>query len=185
MQKEESNEILFISESIRMNKLKNITRAYLDVESTGFSRRYHDLAVIGIATETSDSTKTVQLVGNEITDAGLINALAGADVIYTYNGRCFDLPFIKHKLGVDLEQHFCHRDLRYDCRKHGFGSGLKAVEKRFGITRQTKDIDGWAAVRLWQDYVNKQDASALQMLLLYNREDVVNLKIIREKLGVK
>jgi uncharacterized protein YprB with RNaseH-like and TPR domain len=168
-----------------MNKLPTITRAYLDVESTGFSRRHHDLAVIGIAIETSDSTKTVQLVGNEITDTGLINALAGADVIYTYNGRCFDLPFIKHKLGVDLEQHFCHRDLRYDCRRHGFGGGLKTVEERFGITRQSKGIDGWAAVRLWQDYVSKHDVSALQMLLLYNREDVVNLKTIRETLGVE
>jgi uncharacterized protein YprB with RNaseH-like and TPR domain len=39
--------------------------------------------------------------------------------------------------------------------------------------------------RLWWDYVNNNDTAALQTLLAYNREDVVNLKILREKLSVE
>jgi uncharacterized protein YprB with RNaseH-like and TPR domain len=41
------------------------------------------------------------------------------------------------------------------------------------------------AVRLWWDYVNNNDTAALQTLLAYNQEDVVNLKTLREKLGVE
>jgi hypothetical protein len=40
------------------------------------------------------------------------------------------------------------------------------------------------AVRLWWNYVNDKDEGALKTLLEYNREDVVNLKVLREKLGV-
>jgi uncharacterized protein YprB with RNaseH-like and TPR domain len=63
--------------------------------------------------------------------------------------------------------------------------GLKAVERRLGIDRQLRDIDGWAAVRLWYEYVNNHDMHALSTLLNYNREDVVNLRLLREKLGVQ
>jgi uncharacterized protein YprB with RNaseH-like and TPR domain len=40
------------------------------------------------------------------------------------------------------------------------------------------------AVQLWWEYVNKNDKRALQTLLDYNKEDVVNLKVLRQKLGV-
>jgi uncharacterized protein len=40
------------------------------------------------------------------------------------------------------------------------------------------------AVRLWWDYVNNANTQALHTLLEYNREDVVNLHVLRDKLGV-
>ena len=61
----------------------------------------------------------------------------------------------------------------------GFG-GLKKVEKQLGIERQLPDIGGYDAVRLWWRYVNDSDATALATLIRYNREDVVNLKILKE-----
>jgi hypothetical protein len=163
----------------------SIIRAYLDIETTGCSRWRHELTVIGIAVERREMMDVVQLVGEKITDVRVIKALAGVDMLYTYNGRRFDLPFIKHRLGLDLERHFRHRDLMYDCWKHQLKGGLKVVETKLGIMRQTKGIDGWMAVCLWWDYVNNRSAAALQTLLMYNREDVVNLKTLREKLGVE
>jgi uncharacterized protein YprB with RNaseH-like and TPR domain len=163
----------------------NLIRAYLDIETTGCSRRYHDLTVIGIAIERRATIDVVQFVGAEITDAGLFGALAGVDMLYTYNGRRFDLPFIKHRLGVDLERQFRHHDLMHDCWKHKLMGGLKVVEQKLDIARQSKGIDGWMAVRLWWDYVNNNDTAALQTLLAYNREDVVNLKSLREKLSIE
>jgi uncharacterized protein YprB with RNaseH-like and TPR domain len=41
------------------------------------------------------------------------------------------------------------------------------------------------AIRLWWDYINNHNAAALQTLLDYNRDDVVNLKTLRLKLGVE
>ena len=106
------------------------------------------------------------------------------DEIYTYNGSRFDLPFIKAKLGVDLKPCFKHTDLMYDCWRNDLKGGLKAVERKLGIGRELKGVDGRMAVQLWWDYANNNDQQALQTLLAYNREDVVNLRQLRRKLGV-
>lgn len=160
-------------------------RAYLDIETTGCSRYSHDLTVIGIAIERQDTMEVVQLVGGDITDTALLNALVGVETLYTYNGHRFDLPFIRHILGVNLESQIRCRDLMIDCWKHKLKGGLKAVEQKLGIDRQSKGIDGWMAVRLWWDYVNNHNAAALQTLLAYNRDDIINLKTLRLKLGVE
>jgi hypothetical protein len=39
------------------------------------------------------------------------------------------------------------------------------------------------AVKLWWDYVNTGDQEALDTLLAYNREDVVNLYSLRQRLA--
>ena len=163
----------------------DIIRAYLDIETTGCSQKYHDLTVIGIAIERPETIEVIQFVGAEITDAGIFQALTGVERIYTYNGRRFDLPFIKNKLKLDLERQLHHRDLMYDCWKNKLKGGLKAVEQKLDIGRQTKGIDGWMAVRLWWDYINNNDDAALKTLLAYNREDVVNLQTLRLKLGIE
>ncbi len=63
---------------------------------------------------------------------------------------------------------------------------VMAVVKRradeLGIGRGLPDMDGYQAVRLWWRYVNDLDLDALKTLLEYNREDVVNLKTLRERL---
>jgi hypothetical protein len=41
------------------------------------------------------------------------------------------------------------------------------------------------AVWLWWQYQNGGDQNTLALLLQYNKEDVVNLKVLREKLGVE
>jgi uncharacterized protein YprB with RNaseH-like and TPR domain len=160
-------------------------RAYLDIETTGLSRSYYDITVIGVAFEGKRGCRVVQLIGDEISDARLLGLLSGVDEIYTYNGSRFDMPFIKEKLSVDLTQEFNHRDLMYDCWKNNLKGGLKVVEQKLEIGRNSKGIDGFMSVRLWWDYVNDNDKDALETLLEHNREDVVNLRVLREKLGVR
>jgi uncharacterized protein YprB with RNaseH-like and TPR domain len=160
-------------------------RAYLDIETTGLSKRYADLTVIGIAYERARRTSIVQLTGYNLSERRLLRALDGVDELYTYNGSRFDLPFIQAKLGVDLKACFAHTDLMYDCWRQGLKGGLKAVEERLCIDRMLRGVDGYMAVRLWYEYVNNNDHEALRTLLDYNREDVVNLRLLRQKLGVK
>jgi uncharacterized protein YprB with RNaseH-like and TPR domain len=159
-------------------------RAYLDIETTGLSRDYCDITVIGIAFENRRRCEVVQFIGDGISDVGLLESLSGADEIYTYNGSRFDLPFIRGKLHVDLGKKFSHRDLMYDCWKRDLKGGLKVVERKLEIARNSKGIDGFAAVRLWWSYINNNDEGALKRLLEYNKEDTINLKVLREKLGV-
>ena len=61
--------------------------------------------------------------------------------------------------------------------------GLKEVERKLGINRKLTEVNGYEAVRLWWRYVNDYDEDALATLLEYNKEDVLNLKLLRERLS--
>ena len=159
-------------------------RAYIDIETTGLSKNYCEITVIGIGFEQRRKVEVVQLMGRSISRNRLLGELRGVDMVYSYNGSRFDLPFIKAELNVDLKQVVAHRDLMYDCWKHKLKGGLKAVERKLGIKRKLADVDGYIAVKLWWQYYNDNDREALDKLLLYNREDVTNLKKLRLKLGV-
>ncbi|HYB74559.1 MAG TPA: ribonuclease H-like domain-containing protein [Candidatus Sulfotelmatobacter sp.] len=146
-------------------------RAYLDIE-TAFEG---GISIIGIY---GADRGMIQLVGGDVTDVGLVRALDGVETLCTYNGDRFDLPVIRRRLGVDLREVCRPHDLMRDCWRVGLKGGLKRVEAQIGIVRQTQGVDGYAAMRLWANYTNDGDADALQTLLLYNREDVLNLALL-------
>jgi uncharacterized protein YprB with RNaseH-like and TPR domain len=156
--------------------------AFLDIETTGLSREYCEITVVGIHLNDGLNAGFVQLVGGDITADSIIEALAGADIIYTYNGSRFDLPFIQARLGINLAELFSHRDLMYDCWRSNLYGGLKCVERQLNIKRRLTEVDGLEAVRLWWRYVNDYDEAALAKLLEYNKEDVLNLKVLKETL---
>jgi len=160
-------------------------RAYIDIETTGLSKHYAELTVIGIGLEKGNSVEITQLIEKKLRADKILESLLGVDEIYSYNGSRFDLPFINAKLGIDLNRLFKHTDLMYDCWRHNLKGGLKAVEIKLGIERELKNIDGRKAVWLWWQYINNCDSKALKMLLEYNREDVVNLRTLRVNLGVE
>jgi len=160
-------------------------RAYLDIETTGLNRFYADLTVIGIALEKGRKTEVVQFIEDDLSERSLLKALDSVDEIYSYNGSRFDLPFIGAKLRVDLKSCFKHTDLMYDCWRNNLKGGLKAVEKQLSINRRLQGIDGRMAIKLWYEYVNNHSQQALLTLLDYNREDVINLRLLRQKLRVK
>ena len=157
---------------------------YLDIETTGLSARRAELTVVGVACFRGTVVEVRQRCGGQISDVAVHRMLDGVDEVYTYNGSRFDLPFIKRKLGVDVRQDVTHTDLMYACWRNHLKGGLKAVEAALGIGRQRPDLNGYMAVKLWWDYVNNHNAGALRTLLEYNREDVVNLHTLRERLGV-
>jgi uncharacterized protein YprB with RNaseH-like and TPR domain len=158
---------------------------YLDIETTGFSCQYCELTVVGVALVRAGRPRFGQLYGGQINADSVLGLLEGVDELYTYNGSRFDLPFIKGSLGLDLRRQFAHTDLMYNCWRKELKGGLKAVEVRLGIDRHLTDMNGYMAVRLWWDYVNNNDLEALQRLLEYNREDVMNLHVLRERLAVE
>jgi uncharacterized protein YprB with RNaseH-like and TPR domain len=158
------------------------TEAYLDIETTGLSPSDCEITVIGIHLCRGDATDFVQLVGQDVASHSILEALDGVDILYTYNGSRFDLPFIHLRHGINLAELFHHRDLMYDCWRNNLYGGLKAVERQLGINRKLTEMNGFEAVRLWWKYVDSFDLDALNMLLEYNKEDVVNLKTLKDML---
>ena len=162
--------------------MQRYIEAYLDIETTGLSPLYSEITVVGIYVVDGVDTRFVQLLGEDITADNILAALMGVSIIYTYNGSSFDLPFIYSSLGINLAKFCQHYDLMYDCWRNNLYGGLKCVERQLGIQRRLREINGYEAVRLWWRYVNDYDEDALATLLEYNKEDVVNLKTLKEML---
>jgi hypothetical protein len=156
--------------------------AYLDIETTGLSPFDCEITVIGVHICNGENTQFIQIVGQEITASKLLEALQGIDILYTYNGSRFDLPFIHERLGINLAGLFTHHDLMYDCWRKNLYGGFKSVEQQLGIERRLLDVNGFEAIRLWWRYVDSFDLEALNTLLEYNKEDVVNLKTLKAEL---
>ena len=161
---------------------KSDLEAFLDIETTGLHPFHCDITVVGIYLTNGKEEKVIQLVGRKINRISILEALEGVSNIYTYNGHRFDLPFIHARHGINLEAGFSHCDLMHYCWRNNLYGGLKRVEECLGIERQLKEVNGLEAIRLWWRYVEYADLIALQKLLEYNKEDVVNLKILKEKL---
>jgi uncharacterized protein YprB with RNaseH-like and TPR domain len=143
-------------------------KAYLDIETAGGG----EVTVVGIYRE---DRGLCQLVGGEITDVAVWQALEGAETICTFNGERFDLPILERQTRLDLRGRFRSLDLLRECRRVGITGGLKRIEARFGIARESRGMTGWDALRLWGRYEREADEAALRLLLDYNREDVMNL----------
>lgn len=143
-------------------------KAYLDIETD----RTGNICVIGLSIENNGF---MQWYGKNIDICSVEQELAHVKTIVTFNGDCFDLPQIKKHLYVDLKENRISRDLFKEKKKLGIKGGLKDLEKMFGITRRTEGINGYEAVWLWERYKNKGNIDALNLLLEYNKEDVLNL----------
>lgn len=156
--------------------------AFLDIETTGLFPGSSEITVIGIYLSGRNGNKFVQLVGERITPERVLEPLKGIKTIYTYNGSRFDLPFIYRRLGIDLSVMFNHCDLMLECWANSLYGGLKSVEKQLNIPRKLREVNGVEAIRLWWRYINDYDEKALGMLLEYNKEDVINLKLLKDRL---
>ena len=96
-------------------------------------------------------------------------------VLVSYNGVSFDIPFIERFFSTTLNQ--AQIDLRFILARLGCKGGLKGCERQFGINRGVLDgVDGSFAVTLWHHYQRYNDQAALETLLAYNVEDTVNLE---------
>jgi len=166
----------------KMKKSDKQVEAYLDIETTGLSPNYSQITVVGIYITNGTCDKFLQLVGEDITGDAVLESLVGVDTLYTYNGSRFELPFINARHKVDLAGLYDHCDLMFHCWNKNLYGGLKSVECQLGIDRRLKEVNGYEAVRLWWRYVNDYDQDALKLLLEYNKEDVVNLKALRDRL---
>jgi hypothetical protein len=143
-------------------------KAYLDIETD----RHGNICVIGIYIEQKGF---IQLYGDDITTDNVETIIRKAKTVVTFNGDVFDLPVIKKYLNLDIKAKANSLDLFKEKKKLGIKGGLKALEKMFGITRKTEGMNGYDAIKLWERYRKYGRDEALNLLLEYNREDVINL----------
>ena len=149
--------------------------AYLDIETTGIYWPGLQVTVVGLY----DGATMRQFVhGHNLRE--FPQALSAFDLVITYSGTQFDLPVLRAYF-PGLRVPPVHIDLRFLLARLGYRGGLKRIEPRFGIARapEVEGLDGYMAVILWERY-RRGDDTALELLLKYNREDVVNLEVLMD-----
>jgi uncharacterized protein YprB with RNaseH-like and TPR domain len=147
---------------------------YLDIE-TSFRG---EVTVVGLLRM---DRGVVQLVGDAITREALLDALHGLDTMCTFNGESFDLPVLRRAFGIGLLERYRSVDLSIECRQHGIRGGLKRIEASLSIPRRLRGVSGLDAMVLWDRWL-RGDRPALDTLLAYNRDDVVNLALLERRL---
>jgi uncharacterized protein YprB with RNaseH-like and TPR domain len=148
---------------------------FLDIETTGLDRYADRVTTVSIHRD-GDTRTLVQ--GDHLSAEALRTELAASNLLVTFNGRRFDVPFLEASFDVSID--LPHADLMSVCNQLGYSGGLDAVERQFGIERDRPDISGRDAVRLWHEYERGVDGS-LETLIEYNREDTENMRPIMEQ----
>ncbi len=144
--------------------------AYLDIETTGLGGPYDHITTIALY----DGRAIRHYVRGQNMDE-FPRDVEDYRLIVTYNGKQFDVPFIRDGLGAPMPH--AHIDLRYVLGSLGYRGGLKGCERALGIERgELEGVDGFFAVLLWREWRRTGDRRALETLLAYNVADTVNLE---------
>ena len=142
---------------------------YLDIETTGLGK---GLDYTTVATIYDGREPMVFTHGQNMQD--LPDVLERYKICVTFNGKCFDLPFLRSEFRREFPLY--HIDLRYVFASLGLKGGLKKLEKEFNIGRgEWTDLNGYAAVLLWQ-WHQQGLKGALDTLTAYNILDTVDLE---------
>ena len=143
---------------------------FLDIETTGLDRNYSELTLIGVADKHGYSSFVSGENLEEFRDA-----IDKYDLIVTFNGSSFDIPFVEHYLG-NIFRNCAHIDLMRLLRRIGYSGGLKKIESDLGVGRPSslRGLSGYDAVRMWSLH-RLGDTRALPTLIRYNAEDVASL----------
>lgn len=147
---------------------------YLDIE-TSFER---ELTVVGLM---RCDRGLIQIVGEAITPDAVEDVLGGLDTLCTFHGETFDLPVMSSTLGLSLAERFRSVDLSIECRRAGRRGGLKNIELGLQIPRRIRGVNGYDAMVLWERWTDG-DRDALETLLRYNADDVMNLATLERRL---
>ena len=149
--------------------------AFVDIETTGLSPERSLITLIGVLD--ADGYKAY-VHGENLAD--FREAMERYDLVVTFNGATFDLPFIEHHFGR-IFRHVAHIDVRFPLRRAGFTGGLKSIEQQAKVGRPSElsALNGYDAVLLWRMW-QQGNEGARDTLVRYNAEDVASLPALAE-----
>lgn len=190
------NETLAIPSSVR-SYWEGLSVAVLDLETTGLDAGRNHLILAGLLTEEAEGLRTRQFFAQTPQEETLVlSALAELiprfDVLITYNGNQFDLPFFTKRLTLcqteealqicRMRKAISSFDLYSVLRKFSpLGKKLpnlkqKTVEEYMGLSSVRTDvISGAESVKQYALYVKTKQNDLRDQILLHNRDDILQL----------
>jgi len=165
--------------------------AFLDCETTGLSGGTGTLAfLVAIGRPLKTGFFIQQFFLSEPADEqGLLEAielaLDGVEVLWTYNGKCFDLPVLETRFrfwrrAVDLDR-FSHVDLlvptRILFRRRIGDCSLGNLEERILKVARIEDLPGAEVPSVYFEYLQTGRSPRLHRVFEHNRVDVLSLAV--------
>ena len=169
-----------------------------DIETTGLFPRNDRIMLTGLLTIKDGRGTARQFFAESLNDEkavieATLSALKDTDVILTYNGRSFDVPFTETRashyginavMPYDLDL-FTVISGYSEIKKFTGSLSQKSIERFMGLSQSRNDrIDGRESIRLYEQYLNAPSYALEKTIMLHNHDDICQLykilPIIRE-----
>lgn len=158
---------------------------FMDIETLGLSNV--PLILIGVAEIKGSNIITSQYFVRDLDEEiavlkGYFSHLDENSVHVTFNGKTFDVPFIKNRLNyhrIDVDFDLPHLDLMYFAkylwRDELPNCQLQTIEKyKFGLER-VDDVPGQYIPGYYRTYLSEKNIGPMVPIIEHNRQDIVSL----------
>lgn len=164
--------------------------AVFDIETTGLSPSGSKIILSGLLTVKGDICQVSQFFASDYNDEKeivekTVEIINSVDFIVTYNGRQFDIPFLKKRAAkhdVDFNDSVYNLDLysvvrtSSPLRKMLPDLKQKSLEAFMGTADLRRDeISGGESIKLYNRYMQHPSLDLEKKILLHNHDDVVQL----------
>lgn len=159
---------------------------FFDIETTGFSREFHMIYLIGAAVCQHGEWRLLQWFAQEPEEEpevirAFLDFSEDYDTLIHFNGQRFDLPFTRSRAQLwqipwtlEFEESIDLMDLirpyKSICRLDNCRQ--KSIERLLGLSSREDVMNGGELIPVYHHYVHKKDSRSLQLLLLHNADDV-------------
>lgn len=166
---------------------------FFDIETLGL--KDYPVILIGIARIIDDKIKVIQYLATNLDEekemiSNFFSNLDDKTVFVSFNGRSFDLPFIRnranhHRLPRNNLDHQ-HLDLLYFSRRtwggHLPNCRLQTIEKHLFNMERHEDVPSSQVPAFYMKYYKTGNIGPLIPIIEHNKEDVITLARILSKL---
>ena len=178
--------IIPYAETYPLSRLGNPAKLlFIDIETTGFSREKNQIYLIGCGAPEGKNFKVTQFFAEKGDESRILEAflhfVQPYQRIIHFNGRSFDLPFIRARAGryrlkdtlpPDTDIYQSVKTLKRFLKLPGLKQ--KDIESFLGIRREDEQSGG-ALIRTYLDFLKDHDPEKRRLLLLHNADDVVGM----------
>jgi uncharacterized protein YprB with RNaseH-like and TPR domain/predicted nuclease with RNAse H fold len=153
---------------------------FLDIETTGLSRQYHYITMVGWIFHGEYKYWIQGMDRNPF-----LNDFKLAKILITFNGKLFDCKFLDVLFDTNDFSKKPQIDLRFLSRSHVLKKkqkqkgGQKQIETIVGFKRSTslQGLDGKEAIVLWYQFL-RGNTDSLKQLIAYNYFDLAGMTFI-------
>nr|WP_303737668.1 ribonuclease H-like domain-containing protein [Methanobrevibacter millerae] len=158
---------------------------FMDIETLGLSNV--PIILIGVAEIKGNNIISSQYFLRDLDEEiavlkGYFSHLDEDSVHVTFNGKTFDVPYIKNRLNyhrIDVDFDLAHLDLmyfaKYIWRDELPNCQLQTIEKyKFGLER-VDDVPGQYIPGYYNTYLSERNIGPMIPIIEHNRQDIVSL----------